>query len=88
MDDRGWMPRLGSAIRHPQSEIVSQNMLRQGIFHLFFFAVFFSIGALSLGVAVLCDDFVQYGHNKHLVKQAESSVERLPLNADYDTRTA
>lgn len=60
-------------------------MLRQGILHLLFFAVFFSIGALSLGAAVLCDDFVQYCHNKHLVKQAESSVERLKaLNADYD----
>jgi hypothetical protein len=60
-------------------------MLRQGIFHLFFFAVFFSIGALSLGVAVLCDDFVRYCQNKHLVKQAELSVERLKaLNADYD----
>jgi hypothetical protein len=45
-------------------------MRKQGIFHLLFFAVFFSIGALSLGVAVLCDDFVQYCHNK--------------LNADYD----
>jgi hypothetical protein len=60
-------------------------MLRQGIFHLFFFAVFFSVGALSLGVAVLCDDFVQYCQNKHLVKQAELSVQRLKaLNADYD----
>jgi len=60
-------------------------MLRQGIFHLFFFVVFFSIGALSLGVAVLCDDFVQYCQNKHLVKQAELSVQRLKaLNADYD----
>ena len=60
-------------------------MLRQGIFHLFFFVIFFSVGAVSLGVAVLCDDFVQYCHNKHLVKQAELSVQRLrDLNADYD----
>jgi hypothetical protein len=60
-------------------------MGRQGIFHLFFFVIFFSIGAVSLGMAVLCDDFVQYCHNKHLVKQAELSVQRLKaLNADYD----
>ena len=60
-------------------------MLRHRIFHLFFFGVFFSVGAVALGVAVLCDDFVQYCHNKHLVKQAEQSVQRLKaLNADYD----
>jgi hypothetical protein len=60
-------------------------MLRQSIFHLFFFVIFFSIGAVSLGVAVLCDDFVQYCRDKHLVKQAELSVQRLKaLNADYD----
>ena len=60
-------------------------MLRQGIFHLFFFVVFFSIGAVALGAAVLCDDFVQYCRDKHLVKEAELSVQRLKsLNADYD----
>jgi hypothetical protein len=60
-------------------------MLRQGIFHLFFFVVFFSIGAVALGVAVLCDDFVRYCRDKHLVKEAELSVQHLKsLNADYD----
>jgi hypothetical protein len=60
-------------------------MLRQGIVHLFFFVIFFSLGAASLGVAVLCDDCVRYCHNQQLVKQAELSVERLKaLNADYD----
>jgi hypothetical protein len=60
-------------------------MLRQGIFHLLFFVVFFSIGAAALGAAVLCDDFVQYCRNQHLVKEAQSSVQRLQaLNADYD----
>ncbi len=60
-------------------------MLRQGIFHLLFFVVFFSIGAGALGVAVLCDDFVRYCHNQHLVKEARASVRRLKaLNADYD----
>ncbi|MCU0917098.1 MAG: hypothetical protein MUC88_21425 [Planctomycetes bacterium] len=60
-------------------------MLRQGIFHLLFFVVFFSVGAASLGAAVLCDDFVQYNRNKHLMKEAQLSVQRLKaLNADYD----
>lgn len=60
-------------------------MSRQGIFHLFFFVVFFSMGAAALGAAVLCDDFVRYCRNKHLVKEAQLSVQRLQsLNADYD----
>jgi len=60
-------------------------MSRQGIFHLFFFAVFFSMGAVALGVAVLCDDFGRYCRDKHLVKEAQLSVQRLKsLNADYD----
>jgi hypothetical protein len=60
-------------------------MLRHTIFHLFFFAVFFSVGAAGLGAAVLCDDFIQYCHNQSLLKEAELSVQRLKsLNADYD----
>ncbi len=60
-------------------------MQKQGILHLFFFAAFFSIGAAALGVAVLCDDFVQYCRNKYLVKEAQLSLKRLEsLNAEYD----
>ena len=60
-------------------------MLRQGIFHLLFFVAFFSVGAGALGAAVLCDDFVQYWRSKHLVREAQLSVQRLKaLNADYD----
>jgi hypothetical protein len=60
-------------------------MLRQSIFHLLFFVGFFSVGAGALGVAVLCDDFVRYCRNQHLVKEAQASVRRLKaLNADYD----
>ena len=60
-------------------------MHRYGIFHLLFFTVFFSVGAAALGVAVLCDDFVQYGRNKRLMKEAQFSVQRLQaLNADYN----
>lgn len=57
----------------------------QGFFHLLFFTLFFSIGAAALGGAVLCDDFIQYCRNRHLVREAEISLRRLEsLNAEYD----
>ena len=60
-------------------------MQRQGILHLLLFVIFFSIGAGALGVAVLCDDLVRYCRNKHLVTEAERSLQRLEsLNAEYD----
>ena len=60
-------------------------MQRQGILHLFFFVVFFSIGAAALGGAVLCDDFVQYCRNKSFLQEAEASLKQLEsLNAEYD----
>jgi len=60
-------------------------MHRQGILHLFFFVVFFSIGAMALGGAVLCDDFIQYCRNKGMVRDAEASLKRLEsLNSEYD----
>jgi len=49
------------------------------------FVIFFSCGAAALGGAVLCDDFIQYCRNKHLVRQAELSIEKLQaLNGEYD----
>lgn len=60
-------------------------MQRQGIFHLLFFVIFFSVGAAALGAAVLCDDLVRYCRNEHLVQEAELSLRRLEsLNAEYD----
>lgn len=60
-------------------------MQTHGILRFLVFVIFFSSGAAALGGAVLCDDFIQYCHNKHLVRQAELSIERLQtLNADYD----
>ena len=60
-------------------------MQRQGIFHLLFFVLFFSIGAVALGGAVLCDDFVQYCRNKCLLQEGQASLKRLEsLNAEYD----
>lgn len=60
-------------------------MQRHGILRFLVFVIFFSSGAAALGGAVLCDDFISYCRNKHLVKQAESSIDRLEsLNAEYD----
>ncbi len=60
-------------------------MYKQGILHLLFFAVFFSVGAVALGGAVLCDDLIQYWHNKYRVHEAQVSIKRLEsLNAEYD----
>jgi len=60
-------------------------MQRQGVFHLLFFVVFFSIGAVALGGAVLCDDFIQYCRNQSLLQERQASLKRLEsLNAEYD----
>jgi len=60
-------------------------MQRYSILRFLVFVVFFSSGAAGLGAAVLCDDFIQYCHNRQVVKQAELSVHRLEsLNAEYD----
>ena len=49
------------------------------------FVIFFSIGAASLGVSILCDDLVQYYRNRQLLKVTQQSVKRLKsLNTDYD----
>ena len=49
------------------------------------FVVFFGIGAAVLAATVLCDDFLEYFHNRNLLKQAEGRLEKLEtLNADYD----
>jgi hypothetical protein len=49
------------------------------------FVIFFSIGAASLGVSILCDDLVQYYRNRQLLRVTQQSVNRLKsLNTDYD----
>jgi len=64
-------------------------MQSQGIFHFFLFVVFFSVGALALGGAVLCDDLIQYRRNQHLVTEAEQALARLEsLNREYDALLA
>lgn len=60
-------------------------MQSQGVLHFLFFVVFFSVGAATLGGAVLCDDLILYCHNQQLLGEAELSLERLEsLNAEYD----
>jgi hypothetical protein len=51
----------------------------------FLFVVFFGIAASSLTVSVLCNDLVRYYQSKHLLKEAQESLNKLKsLNADYD----
>ncbi len=49
------------------------------------FVVFFGVGAAVLAATVLCGDFLEYFHNRGLLKQAEERQDKLEaLNADYD----
>jgi hypothetical protein len=60
-------------------------MQSQGVLHFLFFVVFFSVGAATLGGAVLCDDLILYCQNQQLLSEAELSLERLDsLNREYD----
>lgn len=55
------------------------------IIQMILFFLFFGIGAASLSSSILCDDLIQYYQNKHLLRTANESLERLKsLNADYD----
>lgn len=52
---------------------------------MFLFVVFFSIGAAALSISILCEDLLQYYHNRRLLKAAEAALDRLKsLNTDYD----
>ncbi len=58
----------------------SQKILRTTLF-----VIFFGIGAVTLAGAVLSDDLLTYYQNKQLLKDSESSVDKLQsLNSDYD----
>jgi hypothetical protein len=49
------------------------------------FFLFFSIGSASLSSSILCDDLIQYYQNKHLLRAAQESLDKLEsLNTDYD----
>lgn len=60
-------------------------MLKRNVIRTVLFVIFFSVGAASLGSAVLCEDLVQYYHNRRTLKAAQESLARLEsLNNDYD----
>jgi len=60
-------------------------MQGRNVIRMILFVVFFSIGAASLGISILCDDLVQYYRNRQLLRVTQQSVNRLKsLNTDYD----
>ena len=60
-------------------------MQGRNVIRMILFVIFFSIGAGSLGISILCDDLVQYYRNRQLLKVTQQSLNRLEsLNADYD----
>ena len=60
-------------------------MRSQNIIRAFLFAVFFGIGAATLGGSVLCGDLIRYYYNRQMLKKAEVNLNRLKsLNDDYD----
>jgi len=60
-------------------------MQRRNFIRLIFFVVFFSIGASSLGISILCDDLVKYYRSKNDLAVGQQAVDKLKsLNTDYD----
>ncbi len=55
------------------------------MFRVVLFIVFFSAGAIALGISVLCPEIEAYYHNESIVADAQGAVDELiALNADYD----
>ena len=55
------------------------------IIRVIFFILFFSIGAASMGVSVLCEDLLDYYQNLRYIDSARQSIEKVrALNEDYD----
>ena len=69
----------------PEANAEIRFMLKRNVTQTVLFVIFFSVGAASLGSAVLCEDLVQYYQNKRSLKAAQESLARLEsLNTDYD----
>jgi hypothetical protein len=69
----------------PQYKDIRTYMQGQNVIRTILFVIFFSIGAASLGISILCDDLVQYYRNRQLLRVTQQSVNRLKsLNTDYD----
>ena len=61
------------------------TMQRRNFIRLILFVVFFSVGAASLGISILCDDLVQYYRNKRQLTVEQQSINRIKSwIADYD----
>ena len=59
-------------------------MYKSEISRIILFILFFSVGATSLGMSVLCDDLMKYYINAQSVKTAKQSVVKLEvMNNDY-----
>lgn len=59
-------------------------MQGRNVIRAILFVLFFSVGAGSLSVSVLCDDLVEHYQNAELLRRAEESLDRLKsLDADY-----
>ena len=55
------------------------------IIRVIFFILFFSIGAASMGVSVLCEDLLDYYQNLRYIDSARQSIEKVrALTEDYD----
>jgi hypothetical protein len=60
-------------------------MQRRNFIRLIFFVVFFSIGAASLAISILCDDLVQYYRSRRQLAVTQQSNNRFKSwIADYD----
>jgi hypothetical protein len=60
-------------------------MLARNFMRVSVFIVFFGIGVAALGGSALCPDLMRYYHSRHLLNQAQTSLDTLELlNADYD----
>jgi hypothetical protein len=60
-------------------------MQRRNFIRFVFFVIFFSIGAASLSISILCDELVKYYQNKNRLAVAQQAVDKLKShNADYD----
>ena len=61
------------------------DMQRRNFIRMILFVVFFSIGAASLTISILCDDLVQYYHNKNRLVVEQQALEKTKsMIADYD----
>ena len=61
------------------------TMQSQRVLSLFFFLLFFTVGAGALGLSFLVGDLTRYYSNKLYLKTSENTLERLKLlNKEYD----